>query len=46
MIGASEGEDGGDESVGPRDGEEGGEDEGAKGAPRAIMTYLTCVVML
>jgi hypothetical protein len=41
MIGAGAGEDAGDESVGPTDGEEGGDDVGTKAAPRAIITgYL------
>lgn len=41
IIGAKAGEDAGDESVGPTEGEEGGDDESSKGAPKAIITYAT-----
>lgn len=44
MIGANAGDEAGEESVGPHEGEEGGEDDGAKGAPNVIITGLMSLV--
>jgi len=41
MIGANAGDEAGDGSVGPHEGEEGGDDNGAKGAHNAIITRAT-----
>jgi len=48
MIGANAGDEAGEESVGPHEGEEGGEDDGAKGAPNDIVTcnYFNIKVVL